>query len=167
MDYATGTLANLTTVLNGAIAELSAPVTSATGTLASATSQLNALLEWRGMVVSNAIGTLESAVKKYNTFVDVHTGKTQTAFRRIKWAAPPAGDADNQVTIVLGDGRTFTATKIQIAALDTRAKACAALEAVLTSVPDIFLHLNRNGRWAIATGQPPEIWPEDNPRVRP
>ena len=30
---------------------------------------------------------------------------------------------------------------------------------------DVYFHLNRDGTWAIATGQVPDVWPEDEVSV--
>lgn len=87
--------------------------------------------------------------------------RKMTVFRRIKWTKPPVNNNDNQVTIALGDGRTFIATKAQIALLDTEEKLLNAVRVSLGGIQDIFVHKNRNGRWAIATGQAPAVWPED------
>src|SRR3972149_4615436 len=84
-----------------------------------------------------------------------------TNFRRIKWAKPPATNVENQVTIVLSDGRTFAATKAQIGGANTASQLKAMLTAVLGGLPDVWIHKNRNGRWAISTGTEPAIWPED------
>jgi hypothetical protein len=69
MRFSTGTLADLTTALNAALVELSAPITPATGTLASATNKLNGLLVWHESTLPPASGTLASAVITYNHFV--------------------------------------------------------------------------------------------------
>ncbi len=29
------------------------------------------------------------------------------------------------------------------------------------TLTDVWFHVNRNGTWAVATGQEPAIWPED------
>jgi len=86
-------------------------------------------------------------------------------FKRIKWAKPPIANTTNQVTLVLTDGRTFTRTKAQLATLNTEAKMRTALTTALGMRNDIFLHLNRNGRWCIAIGAAPAVWPEDEPIV--
>lgn len=74
---------------------------------------------------------------------------------------PPQAGGANQVTIVLGDGREFKVNKNQLAQLDTEKKIQAAIEAFFGPLSDIWVHKNRDGTWAIATGQEPNMWPED------
>ena len=70
MQYANGTLADLTAKINKAIKALFLSIALADGTLASAVSQLNELLIVLGSNVSLATGTLANATDTYNALVD-------------------------------------------------------------------------------------------------
>jgi hypothetical protein len=87
-------------------------------------------------------------------------------FRRIKTVKTPATGNANQLTIELADGRTYALTRAQLSQFVTAAALKTAIVTALGSpLPDLWCHRNRNGTWAIATGQEPEIWPEDDEKV--
>ena len=70
MQYANGTLADLTAKINGAIKALFLSIVLTDGTLASAVIRLNELLIVLGSNVSLATGTLANATDTYNALVD-------------------------------------------------------------------------------------------------
>lgn len=45
--------------------------------------------------------------------------------------------------------------------LNTEAKFRAELIRVVGNKPPVFVHFNRDGSVAIATGKEPDVWPED------
>ena len=82
-------------------------------------------------------------------------------FRRI------AINTKDGITIELTGRKPFTVPK---ATVDTAADAAAVKTAIDTAagqpVP-IFVHKNRTGSYALATGYEPLIWPEDEPKDDP
>lgn len=69
------------------------------------------------------------------------------------------------VTIVV-DGHTIVITRALITRLNTTKKLMDKVEEYALAngieLPPIFFHINRDKSIAIATGQEPEIWPEDD-----
>ena len=84
-----------------------------------------------------------------------------TKFKRIRCAKPQVVSSTNQIMVVLADGKSAALTTVQVSPLNTEAKMSAELQKTLGSIPDLFVHLNRNGRYCIATGEKPLVWPED------
>lgn len=111
-----GTLADLTTALNQAITELTAPGGQASGTLSSATARVNALVTFLLYSLPQADGTLADASRIYNAIVlrrkgafDVHlflnnfaSGTTVTFARRTM---------DVTVNYIEGDGTQVSLTE--------------------------------------------------------
>jgi hypothetical protein len=58
---------------------------------------------------------------------------------------------------------TYSASSLSLGSLDTAEKLATEIEKVISkeAKPDLFIHKNRDGSWAIATGEDPKIWPED------
>jgi len=79
--------------------------------------------------------------------------------KQIRSLKPPLSASDNQMMIVLSDGRRLELSKAQLALQNTEGKLDQVIKATLGE--PIFVHLNRNGRYAIATGERPVVWPED------
>lgn len=46
-------------------------------------------------------------------------------------------------------------------------EAAIALVAGEYELPEIFVHINRDGTFALATGREPAVWPEDVPEPEP
>lgn len=81
------------------------------------------------------------------------------AIRRVH-SSPP-----NRATlyaVTFDDGVTVELEKSKLSELNTAAKLNQDLTARLAGRSEkIFLHLNRRGNVAVATGSEPETWPED------
>lgn len=85
-----------------------------------------------------------------------------TRFQRIKCSRVQPSDNDNRITITLLDGTSYAVNQRSLNRFATGDELKAALEKFLGyAVPDIWFHKNRSGTWAIATGEFPNIWPED------
>lgn len=94
-----------------------------------------------------------------------------TIYRRIKCAKPQPNNNNNRVTVTwIGPDaveRTYTVNERILNRYATAAAAKTALDTFTQAnfgyvLNDIWFHINRNGRWAIATGaNPPSVWPED------
>jgi hypothetical protein len=89
-----------------------------------------------------------------------------TAFKRIKSVKPQTGGNANRITITLANGTTYAVNQSTLNKYKTGAEMKAALDLWMQAnlgyvINDIFFHLNDDGTWAIATGQEPLIWPED------
>ena len=56
-----------------------------------------------------------------------------------------------------------TACVAQGSAQNTAAKALAELRRQARELPDLFVHRNRDGSWALATGHETPVWSEDGP----
>lgn len=81
-------------------------------------------------------------------------------FKRIKCAKPQATGSDNRLTLELTDGTSYPLTDAELEALSNGDKATETLQQDLAAY-NVYVHKNRNGRWATATGQEPTVWPED------
>ena len=72
------------------------------------------------------------------------------------------------ITIEVGD-KTFSVSRTVLLAQNTEKK----IERYLANLPNItgvalppiFIHINRDGSIALATGKAPDIWPEDDTEV--
>ena len=62
----------------------------------------------------------------------------------------------------------YSASSLSLGSLDTAEKLATEIEKVISkeAKPDLFLHKNRDGSWAIATGEEPKTWPEDEKEAR-
>ena len=89
-----------------------------------------------------------------------------TAFRRIASLKPQPSDNDNRI-IIEWDGVIYTVNQRTLKRYATAEELKAALDTWTQHnlgyvITDIWFHLNRDGTWAVATGQTsPEVWPED------
>lgn len=84
-----------------------------------------------------------------------------TTFKRIASLKIQPSDNDNRIAIVANDV-TYTCNQRILYRFANGAELKAALEKFLGySLPDIFFHKNADGTWAIATGQSPVVWPEN------
>ena len=60
------------------------------------------------------------------------------------------------------DNVTIKLTKQQLTTFDTQEKLDAFIKTQTSGRPEeIYLHKNRDGRIAVATGSEPDTWPED------
>jgi hypothetical protein len=94
-----------------------------------------------------------------------------TVFKRIRCAKVQPSDNTNRITVVwVGPDtivRTYTVNQRILNRYNTAEEAKAALDTFTQNnfgyiLNDIWLHRNRDGvTWAMATGQQPSIWPED------
>jgi hypothetical protein len=58
---------------------------------------------------------------------------------------------------------SYTVSAAALTSLDTAAKVITEVsKSITTDKPDLFVHKNRDGSYAIATGIEPKIWPEDD-----
>jgi len=77
-----------------------------------------------------------------------------------------SGKGEPAFRIVVG-GQEITLSHAQADTLSTESAVQAAIEQVAQTskveLPRIFVHKNRDGTWALATGQEPDAWPEDEP----
>jgi hypothetical protein len=160
MIIATGTLADLNVKLNATITELGAPVSPATGILTSVVAQLNALLNWKAAITPRATGTLANAVTTYNNFY--YELGNKSIVKQVASLKPAASGNPNRITMAL-NGMTYTINQNTLNKFTTADEIKTACDKFLGYSPtDIWFHLNRNGRWAIATGpNAPTVWPED------
>jgi len=102
MRATTGTLPDLTTALNAAIAEcINCGVNPAAGTLVSATAQLNALLTWSHFGIAAATGTLASATAQYNLFVPAYYAATWEYRYQVLSKALPRDDGTGRIILGL------------------------------------------------------------------
>lgn len=81
-------------------------------------------------------------------------------FKRIRCVKPQASGTDNRIIIELSDNRTYELTQTEVEAFNNPDRLGFAIKSKLAA-NNIYVHKNRNGRWAIATGQEPKEWPED------
>ncbi len=75
------------------------------------------------------------------------------------------GDTDNQIIIETGGKKKKKKkgklTRAEMAGLDTPGKRRKRLEQLIgKKLPDVFVHKNRDGSYAVATGKEPTEWPE-------
>jgi len=81
--------------------------------------------------------------------------------RRIFSGNSKASDA---YIVEFGDNTKIDATKTDLTSLPTDKELNTDLTdklSVVSKTDTIFLHKNRNGTIAVATGQEPKVWPED------
>ena len=71
----------------------------------------------------------------------------------------------NGISLTLKDGRSFSATAAQIHNWSEENVKDAIL-AKVSNLTDLYIHKNRDGSWAIATGEDPKTWPEDEKEAR-
>jgi len=102
-----------------------------------------------------------------------------TVFRRIGALKVQSNPQSNRITIEwqhpsgpnVGDWATFTINQVALKKYKTAEELRAALDLFTMNnwgyiIDDVWFHLNDDGvSWAIATGQEPTIWPEDEPEV--
>ncbi len=68
-------------------------------------------------------------------------------------------DTETEIEVVLGD---WTEIKIKVKGDETETEIKDAIEAAGgLMLDDLFVHVNRDGSVAVATGAVPDIWPED------
>lgn len=68
--------------------------------------------------------------------------------------------------IEFADNSKISLAKSSLTTIDTKEKLEANLATKMGVRKDkIFLHKNRNGVIAVATGQEPKVWPEDVPKI--
>lgn len=73
-----------------------------------------------------------------------------------------------------GKGRPAFATEVDdnlielehadLTTFNTPAKVLAEVERLAQQSLPFFFHFNRDGSLAVATGAPPDVWPEDEPK---
>lgn len=64
--------------------------------------------------------------------------------------------------LVVIDGKKVEIAHADLVTHDTAAKVKAELETQAGKVlPGLFIHVNKAGNLAVATGQEPDVWPED------
>lgn len=93
-----------------------------------------------------------------------------TIFKRIACLKPQPSDNNNRVILTwIGPDlveRTYAVNQRILKRYATAEEAKAALDKFTQqnfgyTLPDVWFHINRDGRWAIATGVLPALWPED------
>lgn len=89
-----------------------------------------------------------------------------TVYRRITCLGVQATDDSNRITIVLvvdDVERVYSVNQRVLERYETEQDLIDAVVKFLGYWPeDLWVHLNRDGTWAIATGpEPPAVWPED------
>lgn len=91
-------------------------------------------------------------------------------YQQVKCVRAQVSDNANRITVtwVGPDGvtRTYAVNQRTLNGFSTEADAKGALDTWTQKnfgyvLNDVFLHKNRDGSWAIATGQEPAVWPED------
>jgi hypothetical protein len=88
-------------------------------------------------------------------FMDTHENAPPAPFMRI-------GTTRTGIRIIRG-GITCEIPRISLTTRPTVMQVETEIETVLgvNRITDLFIHINRNNTIAIATGQLPHIWPED------
>lgn len=96
------------------------------------------------------------------------------AYIRIASLKPQPSDNDNRIILVwigpdsiqreyMVNQRTLnryaTADELKAAVDDFTSKSFGYV------LNDVWFHLNRDGTWAVATGQQPSVWPEDEVEI--
>jgi len=87
-----------------------------------------------------------------------------THIRRIKTVRHPRTAQEAQIIIETADGKVFQPSKAALDTLATPTAVKAEAEKALGKLDDLFIHKNRDGSWAVATGAAPAVWPEDEPK---
>lgn len=91
-------------------------------------------------------------------------------YKRIACLKPQPSDNDNRITVIWvgpdGIERIYTVNQRTLKRYATADEIKAALDDWTSKsfgyvMDDIWFHKNRDGTWAIATGQIPDVWPED------
>ncbi len=90
-----------------------------------------------------------------------------TAFNRVACLRPQPSDNDNRI-IVEWEGNSYAVNQRTLNRYANGDELKAALDKWTQLnlgyvIPDVWFHKNRDGTWAIATGEAPMIWPEDRP----
>jgi hypothetical protein len=74
-------------------------------------------------------------------------------------------DKNTAAIVLVCDGEKLEIKQTELSTVDTSLKVESALTTAATAakvkLPPMFIHKNRDGSYAIATGQEPRIWPED------
>lgn len=88
-----------------------------------------------------------------------------TAFKRIMSLKPQASDNANRITVEWG-GNSYSIKQSILKHFTTALELKTALDNWTQAnlgyvINDIFFHRNRDGTWAVATGEEPQVWPED------
>jgi len=91
-----------------------------------------------------------------------------TEFTHIKSVKPQTGGNSNRITVTLATGQSYTVNQTTLNKYSTAEELKAALDKWIQTnlgyvINDIWFHKNRDDTWAIATGQEPLVWPEDEP----
>lgn len=75
-----------------------------------------------------------------------------------------SGKTDKPAVTIRVDGRTFSLSHEQVSDR-TGTQIVADLESAASlsgvDLPRLYVHVNRDGSLAVATGREPETWPED------
>lgn len=91
---------------------------------------------------------------------------------RIACRKPQPSDNDNRITLTwVGPDdieRTYAVNQRTLNRYTTADELKATLDTWTQNnfgyvLNDVWFHLNRDGTWVIATGTPPNVWPEDRP----
>jgi N-dimethylarginine dimethylaminohydrolase len=73
-----------------------------------------------------------------------------------------------KAVLLVVDGKRIEINHASLTTLDTAEKIEAELQSQATTsnvqLPKIFVHVNRDGSVAVATGAEPRAWPEDEPK---
>lgn len=87
-----------------------------------------------------------------------------TKYKRIKNVARPLTSQTTQMIVELANAKRFTASEATLITLATPAAVKTEAEKIIGKTTDLFIHKNRDGSWAVATGEEPRVWPEDEPK---
>jgi len=78
------------------------------------------------------------------------------------------GKSDTAVLIEV-DGKPIEITYSELSTYNTEKKIENRIDFLASKskvdLPEIFIHKNRDGSVAVATGQEPDIWPEDEKEI--
>jgi hypothetical protein len=85
---------------------------------------------------------------------------TYPHFKRVALLKPQAQGGNIRMIVQLSDGTEHQLTHAQVEAFLNSENFNFNVRNRLAA-NNIWLHHNRNGRWAMATGQEPAVWPED------
>lgn len=97
-----------------------------------------------------------------------------TSYKRIASLKPQPSNNDNRIILSwIGPDlieRTYSVNQQILNNFETEEELKAAVDNFTQQnfgyvLDDVWFHLNRDGTWAVATGQLPNIWPEDEPPI--
>jgi len=85
--------------------------------------------------------------------------------RRVKCVGPQPSNNNNRITLEYfynGSWVTYTVNQSTLNKYNTAEELKTAAETFLGyTLDNVWFHLNRDGTWAVAIGEEPIVWPEE------